>query len=782
MRGRQAGIGNVAGTGSSSSNSNNTSSNILTSGGTLAGISSSRVSSASSNSVLASVSASSPANTASYSGNYNFSNSSNYSPNYFPNHSGGSAAKNFPRQSQRQKKALRKNSELSLLQPLEQNSLSLSQMPPANKRGEISLTHLVNFSFPPRETPPPTTSSSIRLHQCKVGAFTYRFVLRPAQYKAHLQNPDIAIPWNQILQVIIPYPIHSHPNCPICLTPPIAPRATRCGHVFCFPCLLRYLDANGTGGEYGTCPVCLEYVYAKDVQPVEYLAVEEYAKNYEAHFTLMKRGVHSTIALPKTIWTLHYDCPPTQTPSNQPFSHLLIASRESHLFHLAADRAALNILKREIQKEEAAYRLAASSADFFGKFDGKLHAELAVQSASERRFVDQALNLVNSSAEVANDDTFWVMREEERGKYSLVPGYVAPAKQHSSTTPIVTKQGSSKNRINYVGEATSAFASVGGQKSNSSPDQGRNENAAENSAIKAQVNTRTGHPPAEHYFFYQSADGQHVYLHPLDIKILTHEFGGYEKFPDNLIGKILAVQESTMTEDLRKKCRYLSHIPLSCDVNFCEMDLSNLVSNDTLSVFQNELSQREKEHRKIEEKDDINGKRVMDVNELAISSKLSASVSIASLKSPTDWIDSNYPAQDGASSSWEDPSMFDVLFPAAVPTASPMSASHNSEVKDTSVKVWNQHPAVGTSFASAAASKNSSSNGGSRYASLKRDDSDEEGREYRHIETQWAIDLEEILLADNENGGSFGSNVVKGKKKKKKGVMVASNGGRRGGA
>jgi hypothetical protein len=50
------------------------------------------------------------------------------------------------------------------------------------------------------------------------------------------------------------------------------------------------------------------------------------------------------------------------------------------------------------------------------------------------------------------------------------------------------------------------------------------------------------------YFFYQTADGQHVYLHPLDIKILKQEFTTYDKFPKSIVVRVNDVEESTLTE------------------------------------------------------------------------------------------------------------------------------------------------------------------------------------------------------------------------------------------
>jgi hypothetical protein len=92
--------------------------------------------------------------------------------------------------------------------------------------------------------------------------------------------------------------------------------------------------------------------------------------------------------------------------------------------------------------------------------------------------------------------------------------------------------------------------------------------------------------PTSDFYFYQAIDGQHVYLHPLDIRILKHEFGEYEHFPEKLQVQATAVQESTLTEDLRKKCKYLGHLPLACDVTFLEINVKDLVSAETVQVYQ----------------------------------------------------------------------------------------------------------------------------------------------------------------------------------------------------
>jgi len=134
--------------------------------------------------------------------------------------------------------------------------------PPTPKRvaksaSPQSLNHLLNFSLPPRQ---PQQAQSLprrsRRHGTVHGVWNkerfvnaqYRFVMNPlGDYTVHFADPDIFFQWQDILQIIIPRSSalaaaaagggHSlsheegHTTCPICLSPPTAPRMTKCGHV-----------------------------------------------------------------------------------------------------------------------------------------------------------------------------------------------------------------------------------------------------------------------------------------------------------------------------------------------------------------------------------------------------------------------------------------------------------------------------------------------------------------------------------------------------------------------
>ncbi|KAJ1554467.1 RING finger protein 10 [Cladochytrium tenue] len=114
-----------------------------------------------------------------------------------------------------------------------------------------------------------------------------------------------------------------------------------------------------------------------------------------------------------------------------------------------------------------------------------------------------------------------------------------------------------------------------------------------------------------YFFFFQAADGEHVYLHPLDVRILKHEFGDYEKFPLDITLPVVTVQESTMTERRIAK----------------------------------EIKEEEEEQR-----------------QLAIAAAAAADLRASS------YISIGPRSSSSPLSSWEDPSVFDEMFPAAAPS------------------------------------------------------------------------------------------------------------------
>ncbi|KAJ2377308.1 hypothetical protein IW150_001462 [Coemansia sp. RSA 2607] len=97
-------------------------------------------------------------------------------------------------------------------------------------------------------------------------------------------------------------------------------------------------------------------------------------------------------------------------------------------------------------------------------------------------------------------------------------------------------------------------------------------------------------------YFYQADDGQHIYMHPLYMRVLAHEHGSYSDLPESIQIKQRHSDESTITDDVRQRFRFLDHLSLRCDVVFIEPELKGLVSRRSIDKFRSQLAQRDKQH------------------------------------------------------------------------------------------------------------------------------------------------------------------------------------------
>lgn len=109
--------------------------------------------------------------------------------------------------------------------------------------------------------------------------------------------------------------------------------------------------------------------------------------------------------------------------------------------------------------------------------------------------------------------------------------------------------------------------------------------------------------------FYQSSLGAHVYLNALDMRILLTHFGTYESLPPYISFPTTGYDSATVTEELRKRTKYLSHLPIGTEVVFVEADLAGLVSDEVLGRFDQPLKTRRDKRRARTRREDRDKRR-----------------------------------------------------------------------------------------------------------------------------------------------------------------------------
>ncbi|XP_018392986.1 PREDICTED: RING finger protein 10 isoform X2 [Cyphomyrmex costatus] len=365
-------------------------------------------------------------------------------------------------------------------------------------------------------------------------------------YSLHLTNPDILVDWKSIEQIIL----HNSENlsCPICLHPPVAGKMTRCGHVYCWPCILRYLRYCQETGNY-KCPICDEYLHKNDLKSVVEITRKLFNLGETVNLCLMRREKNSLFAMPVKS-ALH---PPTtflsvlENADNQVYSKLLIANVND----------IVNIIECE---------------------NSELELELKINPAMALD-IKQALNELSKRKE----KLLW---------------QIAESKDVPLTENITEKE---------TAEETSQKYEVDVDTSCKDDDKSL---VKQSSTDSVSSDSQTTSSSSKFSYFYQAEDGQHMYLHAANVKMLEMQYGSLEYCPPVITGKLLEKEASICTEELRRRLRYLCHLPLTCPFELAEIELKPpLVSEEVLHAFHEQLNsrqkyreQREREERKREKK------------------------------------------------------------------------------------------------------------------------------------------------------------------------------------
>lgn len=433
----------------------------------------------------------------------------------------------------------------------------------------------------------------------------YRFVMNPTgDYTVHFADPDIFFQWHDILQVIIPRTSamaaaslrgesasqeEGFTTCPICLAPPTAPRMTKCGHVFCFPCILHLL---GTAeNKWVRCPVCFDSVNEKYLKAVKWLdepsvineEEEKVAESSSSTTTrepdnfrpgstlrmrLMQRPQITTLALPRSATWPSDLMPPHQAPF-----HFLPDVFEFAKFMLATPDQLMADLSRDLEEVAAERRTLLSIKDelaliFVDVAEEKLRNQLAKAAALENEPLREAIEKVVTVQQK--------LKQEKLGRTN-------------------SQRGDNDTRGDQE-EVPDAFLSSQGDPHGLSQGQGRNP--------RQRKNVNPPPPSTQTYYFYQAASGLPIFLHPLDIRILLSHFHSYPAFPDEITVRVEAHSEGTVNDDLRKRWKYLAHFAEGADVVFIEANLEGVVGAEGLASFEGALKQRRTRRKEKGKKDD----------------------------------------------------------------------------------------------------------------------------------------------------------------------------------
>eukprot|EP00299_Pterocystis_sp_00344_P011069 c5108_g1_i3.p1 GENE.c5108_g1_i3~~c5108_g1_i3.p1 ORF type:complete len:506 (+),score=106.50 c5108_g1_i3:200-1717(+) len=390
------------------------------------------------------------------------------------------------------------------------DDLDAIEYPNRRKTKPINANHLLNFSreapLQPAQSSPRKIMTTPRFSKDAFVQANCRFIVnRNGDYRMNLSFPDHLVEWSLIDQVCIPS--HHETTCPICLSPLIASKVTRCGHVFCFPCLIQYLSMESSS--LAKCPICPEYVSLDSLKSVYFHFVHSYTPGSQITFKLLKRHKGNVIAV----------------PVDQP----LPSSTQPPLF---------------------------GANSIFHKIS------VAVDDRSwcerELRELDKAIVDAKSEGDVITQ--MWLNRAREL----IISNHNEWESQRRTTT-------------------TAAMSS---------------ESSTTRSPRSPSVD---GEDPV--VYFYQSECGRSVFLHPINFRCLLSQYSSPTSMPTTITATVLECESATITNEIRKRHKFLAHLPLNSEFILCEVDLSAILDAETQEKFRTELKSRHRKRVQLQEEE-----------------------------------------------------------------------------------------------------------------------------------------------------------------------------------
>ena len=192
------------------------------------------------------------------------------------------------------------------------NSFKSKQKRPKPKKFNSNASEYLSFKIEKKDPIVKTFKPVIQTNNEITLSPYYRFAVKSGDYRQFHNDPNLAIDWGVVRKVRIL--TDSEVKCPICLEQDLlVGRANKCGHYFCWPCIIRYMWVSDVNKR---CPVCNASLKSLDLRPVSVQSYTHLTENSFINLALIKR--------PKgfiTLFSANHPSPPTS--SNLTFSDSL---------------------------------------------------------------------------------------------------------------------------------------------------------------------------------------------------------------------------------------------------------------------------------------------------------------------------------------------------------------------------------------------------------------------------------------------------------------------------
>lgn len=348
------------------------------------------------------------------------------------------------------------------------------------------------------------------------------------------------------------------------------------------------------------CPICWDTVYISDTHPVRWFAGQEGDAPQEGEdvvLRLMIRKPGSTLALPRdgaeSLDRLD-DIPWYFAAEVMDYTRVMRGSEEYMSLQYDEEIKELQYQEREdelIFGEDTTWTKKAVSAilDAKEKLKGMGNPPVAPKQPTERTAKRRAINFRGDNENIPE---FYAVQHAAKSGQSSSGG--------SGTSQVLDAIGGARetgkflnSSINEVSDTSNGPAA---DKTRHDPKPLAPRASSRNSQHRTTPHSSSHPLPADcPFYFYEAL--LHYYLSPLDIRILKTAFGDFSSFPTTVLPRVERVSTGHIVDDeLRRRAKYLAHLPRGCEVRFLECNWTDVVGPEVLDGFSVEIERRRKKN------------------------------------------------------------------------------------------------------------------------------------------------------------------------------------------